>query len=146
MSMTDVVSDANIALKWFHDRGEEQVGDARGLLELHRSHRILLHVLDLTFYEVGNALLRGHAHATAEQTTTVLAALRQICPTITPDAKDLALAAELASEHDLTLYDAVYAATAKRRDAPFVSLDREVLRAGLGTSPARLLAQLAGGD
>jgi predicted nucleic acid-binding protein len=142
MPVTDVVSDANIALKWFHDRGEENVEAARELLDHHRARRVLLHVLDLTFYEVGNALMRGRARATAEQTATVLGALRQICLTIKPDDHDLGLATELVAEHDLTLYDAAYVAVAQRRNAPLVTLDQVILAAGLGTRPTDLLARL----
>jgi predicted nucleic acid-binding protein len=142
MPATDIVSDANIALKWFHEAGEEDVEAARDLLDHHRARRVVLYVLDLTFYEIGNALLRGRARATAPQTATVLSALRQICLTISPDDGDLALAAELVAEHDLTLYDAAYAAVARRRDAPLVTLDQQLLAAGLGTRPSELLAQL----
>jgi hypothetical protein len=37
MSAIDVVSDANVALKWFHTEGEEEVLEARALLDAHRS-------------------------------------------------------------------------------------------------------------
>lgn len=142
MPATDVVSDANVALKWFHHDGEEDVEAARVLLDHHRERRVILHVLDLTFYELGNALLRGRPRASAEQTATVLAALRAICLTITPGNEDLALASELAAEHELTLYDAAYAAVAQRRDAPLVTFDRQLLAAGLGIRPPELLTQL----
>lgn len=143
MSSTDVVSDASVVLKWFHDEGEQDVGLARGVLDLHRSRRIVLYVLDLTYYEVGNALMRGRARRTAEQTTTVLGAVRQICLTIRPDDRDLALATNMVTEHGLTLYDAAYAAVAGRRDAPLVTFDQQLLASGLGLSPERLLAQLS---
>lgn len=144
MSATDVVSDANIPLKWFHSQGEGDVEAARELLARHRSREIVVHVLDLTYYEIGNALLRGHAHATAEQTTVVLSALREICLTINPDSEDLALAAELAGQYELTLYDAAYVAAARRRGAPFVTLDAQLLDSGLGLRPEQLLARLPG--
>jgi predicted nucleic acid-binding protein len=76
MPATDVVSDANIALKWFHEVGEEDLGPARELLARHRDRRVVVHVLDLTLYEVANALLRGHVRASADQAATVLGALR----------------------------------------------------------------------
>lgn len=89
------------------------------------------------------ALMRGRAHASARQTATVLVALRQICMTISPDDDDLALATQLVAEHDLMLYDAVYAAVARRRDVPLATLDQQLVDAGLGIRPDRLLAQLA---
>ena len=142
MPAIDVVSDANIALKWFHERDEQDAPSVRALLSLHRERRVALHVLDLTYYEVGNALMRGRAHANPEQTATVLTALRTICLTITPGDDDFALAAELVAEHGLTVYDAAYAAVARRRDAPLVTLDRQLLDTGLGMSPDQLLTRL----
>jgi predicted nucleic acid-binding protein len=142
MPAIEIVTDANIALKWFHERGEEDIESARELLDRHRERRIVLHVLDLTFYEIGNALLRGATHASAQQTTTVLGSLRRICPVINSDPEDLARATELAAEHRLTLYDAAYAAVAQRRGMALVTLDRELLGARLGTRPADLLRQL----
>jgi predicted nucleic acid-binding protein len=138
----DIVSDANVALKWFHAAGEEEVEAARALLAGQRERTVALRVLDLTAYELGNALLRGRARATAEQVATVLAALREICPSIAPTQEELREAASLAEQHDLTLYDAAYAAVARRRGAALATLDRELLRAGLGRRPSELAADL----
>ncbi len=76
----------------------------------------------------------------------MLAALREISLTITPGDDDLALAGELAAEHELTLHDAAYAAVAQRRDAPLVTFDRQLLGAGFGIRPAELLTRLGRGD
>jgi predicted nucleic acid-binding protein len=141
-SAIDVVSDANVALKWFHADGEEEVEASRALLAGQRERTVALRVLDLTAYELGNALLRGRAQASAEQVATVLCALRQICPSIAPTHEDLREAARLAERHDLTLYDAAYAAVARRRDAALATLDRELLRAGLGRRPSEPAAEL----
>ena len=54
--------------------GEEEVESARALLDLHRSQSVALSVLDLTAYEVGNALLRG-VGVGAAQASAVLNAL-----------------------------------------------------------------------
>lgn len=143
--MIDVVADANVALKWFHGLGEEDVEPSRALLEHHRRGAILLHVLDLTFYEIGNALLRGAARATAAQAATVLGALREICAVVTAGAEDVELAVTLAAEHGLTMYDAAYAAVARDRSALLVSLDRELLGAGLAVRPGDLVARLGAG-
>jgi predicted nucleic acid-binding protein len=139
----DVVSDANVVLKWFHDEGEEEVEPARALLEAHRAQRVALAVLDLTAYELGNALLRGRPKATAKQVATVVQALTEICPAISPSNEQMSLATELAERHNLTLYDAVYAAAARDRGATLVTLDSDLLSAGLGKRPSELAAQLA---
>jgi predicted nucleic acid-binding protein len=143
MPVIDVVSDASVALKWFHAEGEEEGAEARALLDAHKERTVALIVLDLTAYEVGNALLRGRAKASAEQVATVLDALSVICPAVRPNLEELRLSTELAARHELTLYDAAYAAVAQSREASLATLDHELLDAGLGTRPSELAAQLA---
>lgn len=140
--MIDVVSDANVVLKWFREEGEEVV-DARALLSAHRDREIAAHVLDLTFYELGNALIRGAAATSGRHAATVLEALRELCPVIEPTVEDLHLAAHLADEHALTLYDGAYAAVAQRRGAHLATLDGELLKAGLGRRPSELVREFA---
>jgi predicted nucleic acid-binding protein len=141
----DVVSDANVALKWFHDEGEQEVEPARALLRGQRERTVALRMLDLTPYEVGNALLRGRLSVPAERAAEVLDALAVVCAAIAPTAEDLGEAARLAQEHDLTLYDAAYAAVARRRGAQLATLDGKLLRAGLGRRPSELVVELPGG-
>jgi predicted nucleic acid-binding protein len=143
MPAIDVVNDASVALKWFHAEGEQEVEAARALLAGQRERTVVLRMLDLTPYEVGNALLRGRARVAAERVATVLAALAEVCPAITPSADDLAEAARLAEQHDLTLYDAAYAAVARRRKAQLATLDAKLLRAGLGRRPGDIASDIA---
>jgi predicted nucleic acid-binding protein len=142
MPVIDVVSDANVALKWFHAEGEEEVEEARALLDAHRARTVALSVLDLTAYEVGNALMRGRAAAGADQVATVLEALAEVCPALRPTPEELRRATELVAQHDLTLYDAAYAAVAEGREATLATLDHALLDAGLGTRPSELAAKL----
>ena len=141
MPVADVIADTNVVLKWFHTEGEEELEPARALLDAHRERRVAVHVLDLTPYEVGNALIRGRAGLNAHQVAIVLEALREICAAVTPDAQDLAEAAQLAEDHDLTLYDAAYAAVAARRGATLATLDKKLLRSELGVKPSQWLAR-----
>jgi predicted nucleic acid-binding protein len=143
MPAINVVSDANVVLKWFHREGEEEVEPALALFAAHKERLIALSVLDLTAYEIGNALMRGRAGASAEQAATVLEALEEICPAVRPSRKELRLASELAERHDLTLYDAAYAAVAQSRAAELVTLDRALLAAELGSRPSELAAAIA---
>ena len=142
MPVIDVVSDANVTLKWFHAEGEEEVEEARALLDAHKARTVALSVLDLTAYEVGNALMRGRAAAGAEQVATVLEALAEVCPALQPNPGELRRATELAAEHDLTLYDAAYAAVAESREAELATLDIALLDAGLGIRPSELARRL----
>ena len=143
MPAINVVSDANIVLKWFHSEGEEEVEPARALLDAHKERTVALSVLDLTAYEVGNALMRGRAGASAEQAATVIEALAEVCPAIRPNPEEMRVASQLAERHDLTLYDAAYAAVAQSRSAELVTLDRALLDAKLGSKPSKLAGAIA---
>jgi predicted nucleic acid-binding protein len=142
MPAIDVVSDASVALKWFHAEGEEEVEPARALLEHYSRQTIGLVVLDLTPYEVGNALLRGRARVAANRVAVVLDALADICPQVAPTKDELRDAATLAERHGLTLYDAAYAAVARARKAELVTLDEALLQSGLGRRPSAVAADL----
>ena len=139
----DVVGDANVALKWFHAEGEEEVEPARALLVGQRDRTVSRSVLDLTAYELGSALLRGRLGVAAERIAEVLEALAEVCPAIVADTDDLREATALAEQHGLTLYDAAYAAVARRRSAHLVTLG-ELLGAGLRCRPSELIEGLPG--
>jgi predicted nucleic acid-binding protein len=143
MPAISVVSDANVVLKWFHSEGEDEIGPARALLDAHKERTIALSILDLTVYEVGNALMRGRAGASAEQVSTVIEALAELCPSIRPSSDEMKAASQLAERHKLTLYDAAYAAVAQGRSAEFVTLDRALLDAKLGRRPSDLVGAIA---
>lgn len=142
MPPTIVVSDASVALKWFHALGEEEAEASRALIAADVDEQIRVIVLDLTRYEIGNALLRGRARASAESVAIVLEALGETCPSVSLDAAQLRLAAELAAEHGLTFHDAAYAAVARTNDGLLATLDRELLSAGLGLRPSAILEGL----
>jgi predicted nucleic acid-binding protein len=139
--VTDVVCDASVVLKWFHEEGEREVGEARALLAAHRTGQLTARVLDLTFYELGNVLLRALGW-TAKEVGAQLDDLRGICAPLAPRPGDLRIAAELAEAHPLTFYDAVYAAVARSRDAALATADRALIASGLGESPAAISARL----
>ena len=135
--MTEVVCDTSVVLKWFHDEGEQEVEEARALLEAHRTGRSTCWILELTFYELGNVLLRSlgwHASDVADQ----LDDLRTICPVLTPAADALRLASVLAEEHALTFYDALYAATAQLHGAVLATADKALLASSLGVRAGTL--------
>ncbi len=137
-----VVSDASVALKWFHEAGEQEVDAARALLDAYAGERIGLLVLDLTSYEIGNALLRGRAAADPDTVATVLEALTDVCPVISLDHARARLAAQIASRHGLTFYDAAYAAVAEHTGGFLATVDRQLLAAGLGLTPSAVLERV----
>lgn len=140
-TVIDVVFDASVALKWFRAEGESEIEPARALLDAHRSGEVLIaSVLDLTAYEIGNALIR---RVEPEAVSSVLGALAAICTAHALDAEDRHAAAVLAAGHGLTFYDAAYASVAQRRGGVLATADRQLLDAGLGESPAALAQRLA---
>ena len=143
MPAIDVVADASVVLKWFHAEGETDVEPARAVLESYVQGAINLSVIDLTKYEVGNALVRGRRlHGGAA--TAVIDALAAICPVVTPTLVELDVAADLAAVRGLTFYDAAYAAVARTRLGRLVSADRDLVDQGLAVTPAALLTELNG--
>jgi predicted nucleic acid-binding protein len=145
MRVTAVVCDASVVLKWFHDEGEPGVEDARRLLAGHRSGSITAWVLDLTFYELGNVLLRALRWPAAD-VADQLDDLRAICSVVAVGAAEQRLAAVLAEEHTLTFYDAVYAAVARSRGSVLATADKALLAAGVGESPATIAASVGLSD
>src|SRR6266480_7021621 len=127
MPVIDVVCDASVVLEWFHDEAESDVEDARRLLGAHRSGSITAWVLELTFYELGNVLLRALRWRAAD-VADQLDDLRAICSVVPIGAADQRPAAQLAEEHGLTFYDAVYAAAARSRGSVLATADKGVAR------------------
>jgi predicted nucleic acid-binding protein len=142
MSATDVVADASVVLKWFHAEGEEEVAESRALVDHHRRRAISVSVIDLTAYEIGNALLRGRLRLSAERVSIVIAALAEICPRVSLTTEELTDAARLAGIHGLTMYDAAYAAAALSRGGRLATLGRDLIAAGLGHRPSSVLSDL----
>lgn len=143
MVVLEAVCDTSVALKWFHHEGEEMLRESRAILTAHRDGRALAYALDLTAYELPNALLRGGPSVTAAQAVTVLDSLRELCVLVPPTAAEMRHAVELAELHGLTVYDAAYASVAERRGATLVTMDRAILAASLGETPADFLIRLA---
>lgn len=138
--MLDVICDASIVVKWFHD--EDETDPARTLLRAHQERRLNARVLDLTLYELGNVLLR-RLHWGGAATAAQLRDLVAICgPPVHAGADEQAGAAGLADDTGLTFYDAAYAAVARERGATLVTADRELLAAGAGVTAAALVERL----
>ena len=135
--MSAVVCDTSIVLKWFHEEGEQELEEARALLEGHRAGTLTTWILELTFYELGNVLLRSLGWR-APEVADQLDDLRAICPVLAPTPDALRRAAELAELHALTFYDALYAATAQLHGAALATADEALLASGLGVRAGTL--------
>ncbi len=137
-----VLVDTSILLKWFHAEGESEVDEARALLDAHIREEITALVLELSAYELGNILVRS-LRWPAAQVADQLDDLDSICgPLLIPDLTWHRRTAELASTHDLTFYDAAFAAAAESVGARLVSADQQMLDVGVAVSISSLVADL----
>ncbi len=99
-------------------------------------------ILDLTLYELGNILLRKlswSASDIASQLDDAVALCGEPLHLTPAWRKD---AAQLALQHQLTFYDAAFAAAARGLGVPLITADRQLLEAGLGESVSALVARL----
>jgi predicted nucleic acid-binding protein len=123
------IVDASVALKWFlpvdRDADAER---ARALIG-----GIAMRTSTLAVYEVGNILMRQSGWA-PDRVETALGLLNEICgDPIDLATEDRLAAARLAKAHDLTFYDASYAAIAQRLHRGLISADSDLLDPQLAT-------------
>ncbi|MGH2913055.1 MAG: type II toxin-antitoxin system VapC family toxin [Solirubrobacteraceae bacterium] len=130
--------DASVALKWFLPLDREPDGDlARTVIG-----SLAMRTTSLAFYEVGNVLARRSGLA-AVQIGAALGLFEDICgEPIELTSADRHSAAVLAHEHQLTFYDASYAAIARRTGRGLLSADRDLLDPKLAVSLEDVLKQV----
>lgn len=140
--MTRLLIDTSVLIKWFHSAGEPELNEARTLRAAHLSGDLDAHIVDLAVYEVGNVLVRSlnwPPDDVADQIDDLLA----ICGTpLVPTPQWLRDASTLATEHNLSFYDAAWAATARGLDVPLVSADAKLIDAHLAESPTQIVQRL----
>jgi predicted nucleic acid-binding protein len=121
------IVDASVALKWFMPPEREPDGRlAREMVGV-----LPMRTTTLAVYEVGN-VLTVHSGWQASDIADALNVLRRTCgEPIGLEPQDELRAAELAAEHDLTFYDASYAALAERTRRRLISADLALLRSRL---------------
>ena len=104
--------------------------------KLIRERAWMLNALDLTLYEVANAI--GVKQGNAEVARRVNRLLRRSCRdrVLAVEAELLDSALGIAGENGLTIYDAAYVAAARRHGMTLVSLDiRDLVSKGLAVTP-----------
>jgi predicted nucleic acid-binding protein len=95
-----------------------------------------LNALDLTLYEVANAIgvKQGDASEASRVNRLLLKCCRNRVLAVEAGLVDAAL--EVAAEYDLTAYDAAYVAAARRHGMTLVSADiRDLVSKGLAVTP-----------
>jgi predicted nucleic acid-binding protein len=133
--VTTLLVDTSVLVKWFHSEGESELAEARSIRDATQIGEIHTRVIDLALYEMGNVLLRALRWG-ASDVADQLEDLVLICgPPLAMAAQWLRRAAELGERHQLTFYDAAWAAAAEALDVALVSTDAQLLTAGLAESP-----------
>lgn len=119
-----LVLDASAVVKWFVE--EEESGEMRRIRDLHLNGRVEIHVPQLLFVELANALryVRG---LTAVDVVKALEALRVLRLNVVEDLTLLGEAVEIAFSHGVTVCDALYVALARATGSKLVTYDKELL-------------------
>jgi len=121
------IVDASIAVKWFRP---SEIEPDRYLAETLIA-RSSIRTTTLCVYEVGNALTRKTRDSSEEIARKLRALIRFCGPPIDFSSADYEVITGLVRDHDLTFYDASYAAIAGRLGRQVISADRDLLDPGL---------------
>lgn len=115
------------------DRGEPFHSQANELLV---DSEAAVAALDLTLFEVANAVAVKMRQPQRAEWLCELVVARCGDRLVRADSAIVAAAVSLATEHDLTAYDAAYVAVAQRNSWTLVSLDvRDLVSKGLAVTP-----------
>jgi len=115
---------------------ERESAYREGAVALIREQAPSLSVLDLTLYEVANAI--GVKQGDAKEANRVNRLLLRCCGNrVLPVKAELVEAAlQIAADHGLTAYDAAYVAAARHHGLTLVSADiRDLVSKGLAVTP-----------
>lgn len=141
--MSGLLVETSVLVKWFDTRGEEEVTAAHALRDAHGDGNVVIHLLDLALYELGNVLLRRRkwpGDDVADQLAELADMLGPVVPISVAWTGD---AARIGEEHRLSFYDACWAAAARQLQLPLISADGQLLQAGLA-EPATAAATRLG--
>jgi predicted nucleic acid-binding protein len=126
------VADASVAIAWVHPAQATPETDA--MLDRLAAGDSLV-VPALWPLEVANALtvLRRRRKLTPDEARTAIEIIRELPAVIDHEAAAIAFTrlVDLASEHELTVYDATYIELASRRQLPLASNDARMKQAAI---------------
>jgi predicted nucleic acid-binding protein len=130
MSPIGVLDASVVARFWFSEQDVELADAAYAFLRARAEGRIELHAPDLMLVEVGNALwkmarFQGWPLAAARSAASQLPGLGF---ELHPAERDLVAAVDIALDHGVTVYDALYVSLARRLGAPLYTTDQRLVR------------------
>ncbi|PYV13826.1 MAG: hypothetical protein DMG21_20115 [Acidobacteria bacterium] len=123
-----LILDTSVVLKWFLEKDEADVAQARQLRQAHLSGRCLLRAPDLLLIEIANALTVGH-RSSIENVARALEDIRKLrLHLVEFQFSTLAKAVELASTFGVTVYDSYFLALAIESAALLITADIAFIR------------------
>lgn len=136
------VLDASVLTKWFVEHNEPDRDRALALKDLHVSGRSIIHITELAFLEVLNAIRFG-TKAKEEHGARALAGLEGLHLNVTDTNFQLLRKANaIAWAYKITIYDALYVALAEQLGYPLITADDVMVKKLKGHSIAVPLREL----
>jgi predicted nucleic acid-binding protein len=137
------VVDASVITKWFVEHNEPDRDRALALKDLHVSGRSMIHVTELTFLEVLNAIRFG-SKSKEEHGARAIAGLEDLHLQVKPtDFALLRKANAIAWAYKITIYDALYVALAEQMGYPLITADEVMVGKLKGHSIVVSLREMA---
>lgn len=118
------VIDASVCVKWFIEEDDSKIA-----LSLKHSHLVEADILiapDLVVSETTSALFKSELFSLPEIKSCIRQLYELDIDFITPSLDLIMLAIELTSVKSITIYDAIYLATAKKLGLQFITADKKL--------------------
>lgn len=137
------LADSSVLLAAMRSEGEPQHEPAAAIVRAAGEGTIELRIIDLTLYEIGNVMVRAWKLSPRVQERNVREIVAVCGEPLAPTLDDHASARAIATEHGITVYDAMYVAIARRIGATLISADeRDLAARALALLPAAAAEQL----
>jgi len=121
---TGLVLDSSAVAKWFVEEDESE--EMRRIRDLYINGIVIIYVPSLLFVELSNAL-RYISGLASTDVINAIEALKILRLKVVNDLEVLERAIEIAFNHDITVYDAIYVALARTTGSKLITYDKELL-------------------